>query len=130
MEPNSREVRKCNLCHRRIFFALTKNGQWQALDAEAEPALGSVAAYRRGIRLWWCRSLLAADADEYPPHPLERRFTPHAQTCPGWKPQQQEITGIVVESSPRALPQRQQAAIEGRPSNVVPLQRRRSGSAT
>ncbi|MFI6289982.1 hypothetical protein ACIBEJ_00265 [Nonomuraea sp. NPDC050790] len=121
MEPNRREVRACDACQKLIFFALTENGSWQALDAKPDPQRGTIAAYRQGVRRWLCRSLLADDADQRPAHPLERRFTPHAQTCAGRKPSatQPTIPGFAVE--PSAPPGSSQPGS----GNVIPFRRRR-----
>lgn len=116
MKPNSREKTPCGICGKPIFFAVTRNDELQALDAEPDPVKGSVAAYR-GVRRWLARSLLAADAVQHPPHPLEERFTPHGQTCPGRISAQPVIPGLVVESTIHRPPQ---------PQNVIPFRRRRT----
>lgn len=105
MRPNSRETTACRVCGEPIFFALTRNGERQALDVAEQPD-GSVMAYR-GLRHWLARTLprarpeqageqlelgevaeLVDDPREHPPHPLERRFRVHAASCAGAPPVQ------------------------------------------
>ncbi|MER6828936.1 hypothetical protein ABT352_23345 [Streptosporangium sp. NPDC000563] len=120
MEPNSREKTRCKHCGTLIFFAVTRNGKRQPLNVTPDPVHGSVAAYRRGVQLWWCRSLLAATDGEHPAHPLEKRFVPHHTTCGSRAPSAQlAIPGL--DDEPPAPP----PVAPPRPDNVIPFRRRR-----
>ncbi|MBT2226225.1 hypothetical protein [Nonomuraea sp. NEAU-A123] len=80
MKPNAREVTRCEDCKALVFFAVTKGGERQCLDVEPDP-LGTVAAYRVDVRVWWCRTITAAAEADQVAHPLETRFRVHAATC-------------------------------------------------
>lgn len=128
MRPNSRETTTCAVCHASIFFAVTRAGERQSLDAAPHPS-GPVMAYR-GVRHWLARTLpressaeagrqlaleavdeLVDDPRQHPPHPLEDRFMPHAATCAGAPPVQTSLfdgpsdLGLsVVTTSTRTTP--------------------------
>lgn len=80
MRPNGRELARCQDCNALVFFAVTRAGERQCLDAEPDPR-GTVAAYRVDVRTWWARTITAAGEADVVPHPLETRFRPHAASC-------------------------------------------------
>jgi hypothetical protein len=119
VKPNSRETTTCHECSARVFFAITRAGARQCLDAEPHP-LGTVAAYRVDVKTWWCRTIVkstpdddagqdqaaddVADPDDAA-HPLEERFRPHAMTCRRRpKPEQDMIPGFEVAVPPSGEP--------------------------
>lgn len=116
MRPNGREVTRCSDCNALVFFAVTRAGERQCLDADPDP-LGTVGAYRVDVRIWWCRTITSkAEADEAP-HPLETRFRVHAASC------RRRPAAAVQEGLPGF-----DAAVRSSPAAggvVVPFRRRR-----
>lgn len=121
MRPTPAEQTACTHCGAPIFFALTVNGERQALDVEPR-ADGPVMAYRAEPRLWLARTLpreRPADAGEQlaleavgddprprprerQPHPLEEAFMPHGD-CTSRRGVQGSLFGPAVPA-PRPAP--------------------------
>lgn len=78
MIPLPRELVRCGLCKRPIFWARTAaNNQPMPLDPVPDPELGKQAAYRVNPRRWTCRVLREGEA----PGTFEHIFVPHFATC-------------------------------------------------
>ncbi|WP_051779347.1 hypothetical protein [Streptomyces sp. NRRL S-241] len=72
------EVTACDSCGERIRWTVTAAGRRQAVNADPNP-LGNIAAYRDGVGTLRSRGLTTErpDVETY-----ERRYMPHAATCP------------------------------------------------
>lgn len=68
----------CRHCDRLVHVAETRAGKRQLIDVDPDPR-GNVAAYRTARGEWRARTVQPA-AQLYSP---ERRYMPHAATCPG-----------------------------------------------
>lgn len=91
----------CAHCGRQIRWSITEAGKRQPLDPEPNDE-GNTVARLTSTRTWVSRVPTA----EWPQQSFERRFMPHAASCPARKAVQQPLVDL--------------------PSNVTSLTRHRS----